>query len=242
MAYLSALLAYGKVDLFMGVLSRILESCDGAVLDLVQGRCLPQVAWPGYRLSTGDEIARFARAIGAVIERRGSLEASFMRGWKKAGREAVILDGFRTLRQDLLAALAPDPVTPGLRHLLPDPDGGGVVKRLCMFLRWMVRPNDGLDLGLWKKLPTSALVIPVDRHITRLARNLGLVTRKTDDWKTALEITSALARFDAKDPVKYDFALCHLGISGTCTHGRDLEACAECGLVDVCQMKHQRRI
>jgi hypothetical protein len=98
--------------------------------------------------------------------------------------------------------------------LFPSPASGSACKRLCMFLRWMVRPADGIDLGLWKAIPPRKLIIPVDAHIQRISRFLGLTQRKQADWRMAQEITAALKKFDSDDPVKYDFSLCHIGISG----------------------------
>jgi uncharacterized protein (TIGR02757 family) len=86
-------------------------------------------------------------------------------------------------------------------------------KRLNMFLRWMVRKDKcGVDFGIWNSIPTAALVCPCDVHVDRVARKLGLITRKQTDWQTAVELTEKLKAFDANDPVKYDFALFGLGI------------------------------
>jgi len=86
-------------------------------------------------------------------------------------------------------------------------------KRLNMFLRWMVR-NDkqGVDFGIWKKINPADLICPVDLHVARVARKLNLIERKQTDWLTAVELTEILKKFDAKDPVKYDFALFSLGV------------------------------
>ena len=86
-------------------------------------------------------------------------------------------------------------------------------KRLNMFLRWMVRDNStGVDLGLWKNIQSSQLLMPLDVHVDRVARQFGLIERKQTDWKTVLELTERLREFDVNDPVKYDFALFGLGI------------------------------
>ena len=93
------------------------------------------------------------------------------------------------------------------------PLGGSTCKRLNMFLRWMVR-NDGVgvDFGIWKNIPVSSLMIPLDLHVDRVSRKLGLISRKQCDWRTVLELTAQLAIFDPSDPCKYDFALFNLGI------------------------------
>lgn len=231
---LSAMLAYGKLELFTRVTEEILRRAGQRLLDVARGKRKLSGAWPGYRLSTGAEISRLVRAGGTVIALRGGLLESFLAGWQP---ERSLKGGLIALHTDLLNAVADDgngPMTRGLAHLLPDPARGGAVKRWMMFTRWMVRPDDGVDLGLWPQIPPSALLMPLDRHISRIARNLGLTRRATDDWKTAEEITSALRRLSPEDPVRYDFALCHLGISGDCTHGKNPEVCAVCGLRDVC--------
>lgn len=86
-------------------------------------------------------------------------------------------------------------------------------KRLNMFLRWMVRKDDrGVDFGIWNRISPAELICPTDVHVDRVARKLGLITRKQVDWQTALELTGRLREFDPTDPVKYDFALFGLGI------------------------------
>ena len=86
-------------------------------------------------------------------------------------------------------------------------------KRLNMFLRWMVRKDDkGVDFGIWNTIKPSQLLIPLDVHVDRVARNLGLIQRKQTDWKTVLELTEQLRKFDPEDPVKYDFALFGSGV------------------------------
>jgi uncharacterized protein (TIGR02757 family) len=97
----------------------------------------------------------------------------------------------------------------------------------------MVRPADGVDLGLWS-VPARVLLCPVDTHIHKLAKNLGFTERNDLSWRTTEEITAALARFDADDPVKYDFALCHMGMLQRCPSRRDPVRCEGCGVRPVC--------
>ncbi len=90
---------------------------------------------------------------------------------------------------------------------------GASAKRLNMFLRWMIRrDNSGIDFGLWTDIPTSALYIPLDVHTGKVARDLGLLRRKQNDWIAVKELTAALRQFDSNDPVKYDFALFGMGV------------------------------
>ncbi len=122
----------------------------------------------------------------------------------------------------------------GAAHILPNPRGGGANKRLMLLLRWMVRPADGVDLGLWP-LPPAALVIPLDVHIHKLGQNLGLTRTKTPSWRAALEITDGLRRFDPDDPTRFDFSLCHLGMVQRCPSRRDIRRCEGCGVKPVCR-------
>ncbi|MEP6514171.1 MAG: TIGR02757 family protein, partial [Parafilimonas sp.] len=93
------------------------------------------------------------------------------------------------------------------------PQKKSACKRLNMFLRWMVRKdNKGVDFGIWKKISPTQLICPIDVHVARVAKRLNLLQRKQADWQAALELTEHLKKFDANDPVKYDYALFGLGI------------------------------
>ena len=99
------------------------------------------------------------------------------------------------------------------RKHVASPQRGSTCKRLNMFLRWMVRRDgNGVDFGLWKKIKPAELICPIDVHVSRVARKLGLIERKQTDWQTAVELTESLQRLDPADPVKYDFALFSLGV------------------------------
>jgi len=168
-------------------------------------------------------VQREAGSLGAALahelERRGDLRAA-LAAWTAAIRRAGGLDG--------------DDGGRGVAHILPDPQKGSAVKRLMLLLRWMARPADGVDLGVWP-VPPGALLIPVDVHTHKLARNLGLTQRRDVSWKTAEEITAALRRFDPDDPVKFDFSLCHLGMLQRCPSRRDPVRCEGCGVMAVCR-------
>jgi uncharacterized protein (TIGR02757 family) len=98
-----------------------------------------------------------------------------------------------------------------LKHIA-SPQKNSTCKRLNMFLRWMVRNDGKVDFGIWKKISPSQLICPVDVHVARVAKQLGLLNRKPVDWQAATELTNRLREFDRSDPVKYDFALFGLGV------------------------------
>lgn len=137
-----------------------------------------------------------------------SLEDAFVRNLSSedANTEKA-LAGF----QELFFSL-PDAPRRTQKHVAT-PTRKSTCKRLNMFLRWMVRKDDaGVDFGLWNNIDPSQLIIPLDVHVDRVARSLGLIKRKQTDWLTAVELTEKLKRYDSSDPVRYDYALFGLGI------------------------------
>jgi len=121
-----------------------------------------------------------------------------------------------------------------LRYLLTSPDDGSACKRMNLFLRWMVR-RTAPDLGIWDFVDPAKLVVPLDTHVHRIATFLGLNRRKSADWKAARAVTDRLAKFNPADPVRYDFAICRLGILDLCSRKRRKENCDVCQLRDVCR-------
>lgn len=101
------------------------------------------------------------------------------------------------------------------RKHIPTPERKSTCKRLNMYLRWMVRKDDkGVDFGIWEKIKPSDLACPIDVHVANISRQLGLLTRKKNDWQAVMELTENLKKLDPTDPVKYDFALFGIGVSG----------------------------
>ena len=100
----------------------------------------------------------------------------------------------------------------GFYFMIPNPRNGGAMKRMCMFLRWMVRKGP-VDFGIWNFMPASDLLIPLDVHVARISREMGLLTRTSNDFKAVLELTENLRKLDPEDPVKYDFAMFGYGVN-----------------------------
>jgi uncharacterized protein (TIGR02757 family) len=138
-----------------------------------------------------------------------SLEDAFLSGIKKNTDIGSGLIGFH----ELFFSLEDFPHR--TKKHISTPARNSACKRLNMYLRWMVRKDkQGVDFGLWKKIKPSQLICPCDVHVERVGRKLGLITRKQMDWQTAVELTENLKKFDASDPVKYDFALFGMGAEG----------------------------
>lgn len=241
-ALFSAMLSYGSAAQFTKKIAAIINACNNNFLQLITGKPDDSFPWIGYRMSTAVEISIFAYAIGRVINKFGSIKNAFLAGYIK---NKQTIEGLSSLRNAIYieAEKQISPLPHGIKHLLPDPSAGGACKRWHMFLRWMVRGDDGLDIGIWKDIISpSELIIPLDVHISKISRNLRLTERKNDDWKTAVEISNQLKECCPDDPIKYDFALCHLGIGGKCSHGKNLELCQKCLLSERCIFgKHVRK-
>ncbi len=198
-----------------------------------------------HRVFIGEDVARLLLGARAIQQREGSLGAFFTRllaeadrqadGEQEAFREALarFCDAIRESGGLPLPGVGEKVLRRGPVNLLSNARAGSGAKRLLLFLRWMVRPEDGIDLGLWAVSPRR-LVMPVDVHIHKLSRNLGFTRRRDLSWKTAVEITRALARYDQDDPTRFDFSLCHMGMLQRCPSRRDARKCEGCGVKPVC--------
>jgi uncharacterized protein (TIGR02757 family) len=240
---LAASLAYGRVDLFLpkvdGLLGRMGSSPAAFVRRLDVGGACKLLDGFVYRFNVGADVAVLLLGMGRMLRERGSLEAGFAHQFEASGGDLHAgLSGFvRELRAvDVRAVESALGRARGLNHLLPVPLGPGAAKRLNLYLRWMVRGPDAVDFGIWKRIPPSALVIPLDTHVARLSSRLGLTRRKTMGWLAAAEITENLRRIDAEDPVRFDFVLCHHGMSGACPPRARAVLCRACALRPECHV------
>jgi uncharacterized protein (TIGR02757 family) len=237
-------LAYGRADVFKPVVARALALMGPSPARFVDAfaRAPDRRAFEGltYRFNRPADLAALAAAAGHVRSAHGSLGARLAALFAEAGGgPAALRPALARLAAELREA---PPVAPllrgrgrrGLRHLLPDPAGPGAAKRWNLYLRWMIRGPDAVDLGIWRGLPPAALVVPLDTHVHRVARRLGLTARSDASWRTAEEITAALRLVDPADPVRFDFALCHLGMSGACPARADAACCEACPLEPAC--------
>lgn len=187
-----------------------------------------------HRVYRGEDLARLLIGARRVQRVSGSLGRRFAEDLEREGELRAALASFAHAIRDAGGLNRSATQRRGAAHILADPDGSSGCKRLLLYLRWMIRPADGVDLGLWN-VPTDVLLVPVDTHIHKLGRNLGFTRRKNLSWTTAEEITRALRRFDARDPAKFDFALCHMGMLQRCPSRRDSVRCEGCGVRPVCR-------
>lgn len=242
---IAACLAYGKVSAFAQKLETLFagmgEHPSRFAQDFVPGRDGERIDI-AYRFNTSADIAALVAALGRVQKEEGSLGACFAKGYSPAEGTLAALGRFvarlRDAANPAIEALGPSRIR-AFDHLLPDPASGGACKRWMLFLRWMIRggEDDPVDLGLWRfgGLDASRLIVPLDTHVARVGVRLGLTRRSDLSMKTALEVTASLTRLDPLDPVKYDFALCHLGMSGLCPATRKRDLCRRCPLSGMCR-------
>jgi uncharacterized protein (TIGR02757 family) len=215
-ALLAATLAYGRVEQIEKSLNNLFGWMGPEPYEFVRdlGPAKRQKLLDfKHRFTTGEDICDLLELLKLVFEKNGSIEKHFLSGYNKTDENIIpALGGFCDSLLNMYTARHKTVPGHGLKYLLAGPAGGGASKRLNLFLRWMVR-NDNVDLGLWKSIDKAKLIVPMDVHIFRVSRMLGFCRRKNISLKTAVEVTDRFAQIEPQDPVKYDFALCRIGMS-----------------------------
>lgn len=237
-AFLAAALAYGRVQQIERSLTQLFDRMDDAPYEFASrfdGRRRARLHSFKHRFTTGDALSDLLELFRHVLDEYGGLEAFFLRGYREEHANVLpALSAFCDSLCRVYADLYRCARTPaGLNYLLASPSRGSASKRLNLFLRWMVRKDD-VDLGLWTGVDKAKLIVPVDVHMGRLCRILGLHDSKTATLATAVKITAGFARIESADPVKYDFALSRIGIIEDCT-GRPGVQCLPCELREICE-------
>jgi uncharacterized protein (TIGR02757 family) len=213
MAFWTAMLAWGQRKSIINSGRRLAELMDGAPHDFVLHHSEQDRArFMDFKHRTFQPIDAFyfLEFLQWHYQRHTSLEAAFVRFVRpEDAHVGHALLGFHELFFSL-----PDAPRRTRKHIAT-PANKATCKRLNMFLRWMVRTDEcGVDFGLWKGIKPAQLLVPLDVHVDRVARRLGLLQRQQTDWQSVLELTAALRQLDADDPVKYDFALFGIGCMG----------------------------
>ena len=233
-------LAIGNTTAIRGAIARLAEIAEGDLARLVDPAFARErtrrLADFRHRWIRGDQLDHLAGVLSDYYATHPSLEAAFLSGSEGGGFAAGLDALARTLR-------GPSRAPRGYRTLFPSPldAAGGPCKRLTLFVRWMVRTGYP-DFGVWPRVPTGSLRIPLDQHVHWIAYHLGLTARRTRSWAAVEEVSEALRRIDPIDPVKYDFVLCHTGISGDCPKHRDLAVCGPCSVRPDCRLWRGRGV
>lgn len=204
--FFAALLAWGLRKTIINKCTELMQRIDNAPYDFVlnsNSKDLQQLIGFKHRTFNDTDLLYTIDFLKRHYAQHDSLEVAFKQG--KTTKESLIY--FHDAFFD--ASYAPSRT----RKHIATPERKSACKRLNMFLRWMVRKDDrGVDFGLWQQIAPASLICPLDVHVDRTARSLGLLSRKQSDWRAAMELTQNLINLDKKDPIKYDFALFGLSI------------------------------
>ena len=242
---LASVFAYGNVKIVLRTVDHAL-ACLGprpaeAVAAFDARRDTKRLRGFYHRFNTSRDLGVLFWIIRRALEQYGSLEATFAAGLDENDPDVgAALERF----SQRLLGFGHEDYYPrgelrrrlGVRFFFPRPSEGSACKRMNLFLRWMVRPSDGIDCGVWVKVAPRQLVIPLDTHIARISNYIGLTDMRNPGWRMAQDITQRLRGLDSEDPVRYDFALCHLGIAGDCPKKRNIIKCSLCPIQAICRL------
>ena len=209
--FLAATIAWGNRRAIVKSAHRMMRYMDNAPEDFVRNATEGDMEYLRsyvHRTFNGMDFQDFVRGLRHILTEWGSVGNYFETRYEEHGDLRPVFSDFRrdffSIEHDKHSE----------KHL-SSIDKGAACKRLCMYLRWFVRHDDrGVDFGLWRRIPMSALYMPLDIHTGRMGRNLGLLDRKQSDWKAVEELTASLRELHADDPVRYDYSLFGLGITG----------------------------
>ena len=237
--FCAAALAFGRVSSVINsiqTLFRIMGRHPAAyVRSFDPSAAHPELRGMVHRWTRGIDIAALLWVLRQIVEEAGSVERYFA---VELGRDDIdigrALDAFsrRALAFDLRPVYRRLPARPGVCYFFPRPSAGSACKRLNLYLRWMVR-QDEVDLGVWRLVTPSQLIVPLDTHVIRLSRCLRLTRYASPGWRMASDITASLRRLNPRDPVRFDFSLCHVGMMNACGFGRR-QGDSQCPLKGLC--------
>ena len=217
--FLSATLAWGNRKSILRSCGNLLDRMDRAPADYIRNADagdLKRLEGFVHRTFQGEDALRFVHGLRSLEEDgglRGAFAAAFLEAPDLKARPGIPDAGVALSR--FKARFFRDETAGRTGKHVADPLKGSAAKRLCMYLRWMVRPaSRGVDLGMWPEIPLHALRLPLDVHTGNVARQMGLLQRKASDWRAVEEVTDVLRMIDPNDPIRYDFALFGLGVTG----------------------------
>jgi len=202
--FIASLLAYGSREQFIKKLNQLFDIAQNEPLNFVQNFDKKLIGDFNYRFGKPNDFIAIFEILKELYNTSDGLEELFEHGYKQNKIFETVVDYFY--------ARAGNDAGHGFYHMIPNPHNGGAMKRMCMFLRWMIRKGP-VDRGIWSFMPASDLYIPLDVHVGRMARKTGLLTRKANDFKAVIELTNNLKEMCPEDPVKYDFALFGYGVT-----------------------------
>ena len=202
--FVASLLAYGSRKQFIKKLDDWLLMAKDKPFNFVRNFEPKMIGDFNYRFGKPNDFVSIFKILKELYLNDGGLETLFAEGHRKGTLFETVVDYFY--------ARADKGVGQGFYHMIPNPRNGGAMKRMCMFLRWMIRKSS-VDAGIWNFMKPSELYIPLDVHVARVSRQMGLLTRSSNDFKAVVELTNKLKHYCPEDPVKYDFAIFGYGVN-----------------------------
>lgn len=208
-AFLASLFAYGNRKVFIKKLDGLFKIMQNKPLEFILNFNAQTLKGFNYRFAKDVDVIEIFKILNKLYSDNKSIKSLFEYGYSL---DNSILTMLQTVT-DYFYSNTGDKVGQGFYHLIPNPKNKGAMKRMNMFLRWIVRKGP-IDLGIWDFIPTSELLIPLDVHVARISREMGLLKRSSNDFKAVLELSENLKKLDPQDPAKYDFAMFGLGVNG----------------------------
>ena len=207
-AFISALFAYGSRKVFIPKLDELFSKMGKKPLEYIKNGEFSNLINFNYRFAKENDVIEILKILSKLYNSNETIQTLFKYGYE----QKADIKGMLQVVTDYFYLNSTDNVGEGFYFMLANPKNNGAMKRLNMFLRWLVR-KPPVDFGLWDFIPTSELLIPLDTHVAKISREMNLLTRKSNDFKAVLELTDKLKQFDANDPTKYDFAIYAKGIN-----------------------------
>ncbi len=207
-AFISALFAYGSRKVFIPKLDELFSKMGKKPLEYIKNGEFSNLINFNYRFAKENDVIEILKILSKLYNSNETIRTLFRYGYEQKSN----IKGMLQVVTDYFYLNSTDNVGEGFYFMLANPKNNGAMKRLNMFLRWLVR-KPPVDFGLWDFIPTSELLIPLDTHVAKISREMNLLTRKSNDFKAVLELTDKLKQFDANDPTKYDFAIYAKGIN-----------------------------
>jgi uncharacterized protein (TIGR02757 family) len=205
--FLTATLAWGQRRMILKACRQLMERMDMSPYDFLMNAAEDELKVSDdfvYRTFKNVDANYFLKTLAHIYREKGGLQQVFIDGYGRGGIDKAIIH----FREVFMSLDPPDRTNKHVANILKNASA----KRLNMYLRWMVRRDSPVDFGLWKDISMADLLIPLDVHVGRVAQQLGLLSRKQQDFKAVLELTEQLAQFRPEDPVFYDYALFGLGV------------------------------
>ena len=218
-ALVSAILAFGGVKQIIASVRNVVTRLDLKAMkslhSLDEKTLQNRLSGFTHRIYIDRDLVLLTLLYQQSVKKFGSLGLHFSSHHDPSGE--TIEAGLRGVIKDYKKWAEELQFTPGAHylHMLNSPEQGSTCKRWLMFLKWMIRADDGIDLGIWNQIPgmrPDQLLIPLDTHLFKISKTLGLTQKRTPNWKTSIEVTRNLKKTDPLDPTRFDFSLCRFGM------------------------------